>query len=164
MGSIRLHPIKGVNPHLTYCVRCGESAEIVLLGAHDYKDICRHCGLIMVGGKDYHKPKCAKCGNDNWKREKIDGHEKIYMGLCSNCEEQIKIVRGGGVFFKCKLCGVEGAIRKNEYTDEVRRVAGISAPDPVGVEMEHCSEHLGFTDDPYGDLVFITRREGEVWL
>jgi len=57
-------------------------------------------------------------------------------GLCDACKEQIQIVKDGGVFFKCKDCGANGAIKKDApLAKAVRKQMGIEAPEPCGVEF-----------------------------
>ena len=133
--SLRLHKTKGLNPRLTYCPRChGEGPEIILVGAHDGVYECTACGMMHIG-----KPKkgeCAKCGSTVVFSRKLGENERLPGSLCKGCEEQIQVVRDGGIFFKCKDCGAIGAIKKNaELAKKVRERTGVEAPEPCGVEF-----------------------------
>lgn len=145
-GSITLHPKKGVNPHLTYCPRCGgEGRELVLLGNHDCKTLCEHCGTMNFGTRK--GGTCGKCGKKmyNSKTEEIGDHEKLPGSLCEKCEKEIEqhdqIVAEGGVYFRCRDCKKNGVIRKSDFADAVRRAHGLTEPKedgafpPCGVEF-----------------------------
>jgi len=103
--SIRLHPKLGVNPHLTYCPRCGgEGRDIVLIGARDYIDRCCECDMHLIGGG-----RCPKHPGRRTERvRKIEEHEKLPGSMCEACEadqaRQEAEVVAGGVYFRC---GVE---------------------------------------------------------
>ncbi len=137
MSGIRLHPTKGVNPHLGVCPRCGgDNGEIALVGANDGIYVCHRCKQRHVG-----RPKeCAQCGHwDFTKTGELGENERIPTGLCKSCETEVaehkKVVASGGVYFKCSDCGVSGAIRPNAFTEAVRKQAGVATPAPVGVEF-----------------------------
>ena len=64
------HNTKGVNPKLTYCPRCGDDAEeLMLLGALDGKyecntcneEIAQHKAVVDAGGIYW---KCEDCNNN----------------------------------------------------------------------------------------------------
>lgn len=134
--TIRLHSKLGVNPHLTYCPRCGgETNEIALLGTTNKVYICN------LGHRSIGYPKNGKCPECNaivsFERE-IEERERIPGGLCDNCQEQIKEVKKGGIFFRCK-CGTEGVIKAGHpLAEAVRKQLKVKAPKPCGVELETC--------------------------
>jgi len=138
--GIRIHPEKGLNPHMGMCPRCGEeNGEVILVGAEDGVYECRSCNLIHYG-----RPtggKCAKCGERVGVRTRVleDG-EKIPTGLCDECkakdEEVRKVVAEGGVYWKCAECHSQGALRgTSELAKAVRKTSKIPAPKPVGIEF-----------------------------
>lgn len=134
--SLLLHKEKGVNPHLTYCPRCGgESPEIVLLGAHDKIYKCTSCGMNHIG---YPKgKKCQKCGSRVEFDRNVEEGERLPGGLCKGCEEQVEAVKAGGIFFKCKDCSAIGAIKADApIAQSVREQMGIQPPDPCGIEFD----------------------------
>lgn len=139
MSSITLHKEKGVNPHLTFCQRCGgEAPSIVLIGNKDYIDICNSCGMRHYGGAD--KRTCQGCGTKySFKREKMKEGERLPGGLCDACEKEVAehkaIVASGGAYFKCADCGVEGVIKANDFTASVREANGLDDTEPFGVEF-----------------------------
>ena len=103
--------------HLDVCANCGESVGVVL---------GMRSGMVL-------------------KREDgsaIEEHEKVSTGgLCDPCaklqEEQKTIVDAGGIYFKCRDCGSEGAIRKTaSICADVRAKLDIPAPEPCGVEFD----------------------------
>lgn len=146
MGSIILHPQKGINPHLTVCQRCGQAYGIALLGNRDNRRICR-CGCTNYGARG--SDKCGKCGEQLFdaKVEPIREHEDLPGGLCTECEKEVtehaKIVAEGGVYFRCAQCGRQGVIKANEFAAEVRKHLKTPTPKPCGVEFQKCEEHGG---------------------
>lgn len=89
--NIRLHPTKGVNPKICTCPICGESSSLVLLGAHDYSDLCPACGVRVYGGISMSRP--CRCGETNGiDREPIDERQSHIpvLDLCSRCDEKIQ--------------------------------------------------------------------------
>lgn len=150
MSSINLSKEKGLNPRLTYCTRCGgDAGEIVLLGDREYKIKCSNCDCWNFGAK--FSDTCGKCKQTlrGGSRERIEDDEKLpSSNLCDECVKEIQkyknIVTEGGVYFRCKQCGSEGVIKgESEYAKHAREYAKIFPPDPMGIEMENCSEHGG---------------------
>jgi hypothetical protein len=142
-GSIMLHPTLGINPHLTFCQRCGGDAEdVLMLGIKNYVDKCASCGCEHYGGSDK-QGECMRCGSHNLQRRTIGDTEKLPVPACAKCREMIeacnKAVEDGGVFWKCAGCGSEGAVVKDsELAIAARNYSGIEAPDPVGIEVNDC--------------------------
>lgn len=139
---LRLHPTKGVNPHLTYCRRCGvDAGEIILLGTNDRVLECSVCHLKLIGGGKCPEHPSAYTPFDRV----IDEHERLpAIEPCDACKAEImlhkSIVAEGGVYWKCPD-GHEGVIKATApLAKQVRDSAGIQAPDPVGIEftIEQC--------------------------
>ncbi len=140
--SIKLHPKKGLAPHLTFCPRCHkEGQEIVLMGAKNFVSICPSCQGRHFGGS---QGKCHFCGDSMYgaQRRELDDFERIPGELCLSCQQEEKkhreIVEAGGIYWKCK-CGAFGVMTK-EYplAAKVREAANVSAPNPIGLEVENC--------------------------
>ena len=140
MSGIELDPVKGVNPKLCYCPRCGgESPELVLVGKRDYVDICLKCNMHAFGGKP-RGGKCPSCKtNVGWRRRKLEDGERLPGGPCKSCKDEIdehdSIVRAGGVFWRCVDCKQGGVIRKNDFATAVRDEHGLTNGEPCGVEF-----------------------------
>jgi hypothetical protein len=64
MGDvIYLHTEKGVNPHLTFCRRCGDTGpEIMMLGNRDSVTTCPACKTANYGSRP--SEKCGSCGSE----------------------------------------------------------------------------------------------------
>jgi hypothetical protein len=131
-----LHPVRGLNPHLACCSRCGkENGEVVLLGANDRKYECRDCGALNLG-----RATCGYCGSTRTQDVGvIVEHERIPTGFCEDCRKAVelhaKIVADGGVYFACEDCGTSGVIPPSRFASAIRHRAGISPPKPVGVKL-----------------------------
>lgn len=121
--TIRLHSTKGVNPHLTECVRCGREIGIILLGVHDHKYTCDKCKCVHYGG---YSSTCAHCKTKStFTKKEIGDSEKIPGGLCDSCEAKQKAcdeeVEAGGVYIRCEDCGMQGALgAEHPLSAEVR--------------------------------------------
>ena len=135
--SIQLHPEKGLNPHLTICPQCGKDGpELLLLGAVDKVYKCTTCNMTFIG-----KPqggRCPKCCVQVFFDRNIEEGERLPGGLCDDClelNEQVeKIVKEGGIHWKCKKCGSAGAIKAEApLAKAVREQLNIPPPDPCGV-------------------------------
>lgn len=137
--TILLHPKKGLNPRLTCCYHCGkETNEILLLGASDYTHKCS-CGINFIGKK---QDKCPRCNAFSNSSEIIGEYEKVASGLCDDCKKEIEtfkeIVEEGGAYWRCISCGRCGVIKKNEFTDNLRKEKNIPIPNPIGVKFDKC--------------------------
>ena len=170
MASLRLDKEKGVNPRLTFCAQCGEDAEeLILLGSQKHKYTCPDCNAVHFGRPDTDPSKknlrcCQKCGfgfGSNWAKDEIEEWEKLPASQpCKKCrdiaEEVNDVVKEGGVFWRCKSCGSNGAIRaESDFAKLVREKMEILAPEPVGVEFDKedcpvCSDNALSSD---GDMV-----------
>jgi len=140
-GSIQLHPTLGVNPKLTICTRCGKDGdELILIGAKEWLVQCDNCHIKIYGGGP-----CPSCKSTRVSRiRKIGEHERLpSTSPCKECRKELSVhaemVRQGGVFFKCKGCGVDGVVKPTaELAKLVRKKMAIAPPDPVGVELGTC--------------------------
>jgi hypothetical protein len=153
MSGITLDPKQGVNPHLTYCPRCGgESKELILIGNRKYKTLCSNCNTMNYGSRK--NEKCGRCKEQmfNAKQEEISEWEKLpATEPCDKCKEEIdqhrKIVAAGGVYVRCKTCNMKGvAIPESQAAKMTREAMKIQAPDPCGLEFENCEQHKEATD------------------
>ena len=145
---IHLDPVHGVNAHLCYCPRCGgESNELMLIGNRKRIYKCKACNTALIGFRQ-NEP-CGKCkdpGPHEFMKsieegDKLPGHEP-----CDSCKKEMEqhqaIVQAGGVFWKCNECNRQGVIKAESPISEiVRQKMGIKAPEPVGIEFEHCKQH-----------------------
>ena len=136
-NSISLHKIKGLNPHLSICYKCGkDNGEIILLGNNDSLNRCNNCDIQQIG-----RGKCTNCEANNWSFiRNIDEEEKLPWNLCKECESEKKeheaIVADGGIYWKCSNCNSNGVIKKTSpICQEVRRQMNIDLPNPCGVEF-----------------------------
>jgi len=130
MSSITLHRELGVNPRLTICPRCGgDGQELVLMGARNYKEVCRECGMVHYGGAERTTRNgtgrcCAKCKSYNLDRVEMTDGEKVIGDFCDKCKAEMQqfdeIFKAGGVAFKCTGCGTHGMIEGG--TDTARKV------------------------------------------
>lgn len=136
--SIRLHPEKGLAPHLTACPNCGkEGNEIVLLGIKNYKVTCNNCGLVGYGGFD--GGKCPKCqSHDISKRQELEDYDRVPLvcEACTKLQEQCdELVKNGGIYWKCSKCHSSGAIApKAELSIAVRKHMNVPTG-PCGVTL-----------------------------
>jgi len=141
--SITLHPDRGVNPRVTVCTGCGADIGVALLGVRDWQWKCG-CGAVNLGHQRCPPRKCESCGkrgvsqcswtNIGW----LPDTAKIPDGLCDACEarraECAAEVERGGVWWRCKTCGSEGAIKADHpLAKDVRATMGIEAPKACGV-------------------------------
>lgn len=134
-GSITLHKERGVNPRLTYCPRCRNDAnELLLLGDREYKDICQDCGMVHFGGAAIGRNgrRCQKCDSLRLKREEIAEHEKLPASdICDACKEEIKTLQGevavGGIYWRCVDCRAEGVLKAS--TDMAKAVREEQGPE-----------------------------------
>ena len=133
-SRLKLHPTKGVNPHIVVCYRCGgDTGELVLLGIHDSKDKCTGCGKLYIGTRKQAVACCEGSGGESLGH--IQQWEKLPGGPCDDCnaemEEHAEVVKAGGVYWRCEDCGRTGAIRHTSpFAQLVRDELGVKPPDP----------------------------------
>jgi len=156
-GNIPLHPKRGLDPHLTFCPRCGGDANDLTIGH------LRRVELIDNWGRSYDPKQYAYANRGEGTRRVIQELEKANRrfrdwqdvpegervpsnGPCDKCEAELvehkALVAAGGIYWNCNSCSQSGVIKaQSELAKAVRRHAGIEAPAPVGVQFETCDEH-----------------------
>jgi len=139
--SIPLHPEKGVNPHLTFCPRCGgEASELVLVGATDTIYECPQEHKILGRPKNNVCPTCGHATTFTVIR-KLEDHERLPARQpCDRCQTEMKefekVIAEGGIYIQCKDCGMKGVLKANHpLCAEVRGRMNIPTPGPIGVEL-----------------------------
>jgi len=145
-GSIPLHPKRGIDPHLTFCRRCGGDGPELVVG-HMKK--CEIDGKTFYSYPGYQARQLLKeQGYSEYAGTWVDLEDNEKMPSrtpCDACLKEIKlhkeVVAGGGVYWKCNQCHQRGVIKKSPFSDNVRAVGKIEAPAPMGVEFDHCNEH-----------------------
>ncbi len=151
---IPLDPEKGLDPHLTYCPRCGGEANELTIGAVRKAKLPNGQWVYASRNRlhEVRKELEKQYGYLNLKWEPLDEYEKVPASdVCDKCKEELAtfddVIKSGGVYFKCKECGATGVIKYNdgtkEFCDAVRKTAGVPFGRPVGVELEKCEEHGG---------------------
>ena len=150
---MRLHKEKGLNPHKTFCPKCGkESDELILLGAVDYKYECSSCGRMHIG-----RPKSGvcSCGMTLGKGILIGDFEVLPASdFCDACQEELLYFKAevmkGEVFWKCDTCGNSGVIVAGfKLAVLIRKELRIEPPGLCGID---------FTDDANGMCPVCNKR------
>lgn len=142
MGLI-LHREKGVNPHLTYCRRCGGDAnEIMLVGMHDGKYQCDICKMMHYGYPSRGRCQNKECGAFQVTKIGVleDGEKLPAHDPCDSCKKEIAehkaVVADGGVYWHCTK-GHRGVLRaSSDLSKLVREKMQIAPPAPCGVEFD----------------------------
>lgn len=146
-GTIPLHKDRGLDPHLTYCQRCGGDVEELTIG--EVKEITLPDGRkTYVNRGKVHKV-CKKLGYSPYECtiRNIEDHERLPASQpCNKCQKELEtfdnIVKEGGVYFKCTEWGSTGVIKADtEFAKAVRKTSKVEAPDPIGIEFTKCIEH-----------------------
>ena len=137
--SIMMHPKLGANIRMCFCPRCGgDSPSLCFAGSANFKTECTSCHTTNYGSSP--RDKCGACKEIiGGKRIELTEFERVPGELCEDCEEQIEVVKAGGIFFRCEL-GCLGAIKASEQTAQFRSEHGIAAPKPVAIQFttEQC--------------------------
>lgn len=116
--TLTLHPEKGLNPRLTFCPRCGnDTDEIILLGA-------------------------SKAFGDVADYERIPALE-----FCNTCKEELALfeaeVAKGGVYWRCSTCRNSGVFTSDSLiAKKVRDISGIKSPKPCGIDFTNDRKDL----------------------
>lgn len=154
--NIQLHPEKGVNPRVTVCMRCNEDVGVALLGRHDSVYQCNHCDIMNIGGKPK-GDRCDSCKNHGFTFvRKLEDWERLPVDICTKCQEAQEAidlaVREGGIYWQCKDCESNGALKaSSKLASVVRKKMGIEAPNPVGVEFSKEEQCPVCSDDAVGE-------------
>lgn len=142
--NIYLHPERGLDPHMCKCPRCGADSGVTVGRVYKAKS---SKGLIYANTQNRHK--MSQQLNEMLTWLPVDEHESIPI-LCGSCEQEmaeIAAVATTGAAFRCTECGIEGAIRKSEFTNFVRQRTATPEFETCGLEFNACHEHneLGIT-------------------
>jgi rubrerythrin len=158
--SVLLSKKHGLNPTMALCRLCEkETGEILLLGkSNEYK--CPSCGFVLYGRLTPKDKICTRCGGQ-LELIAVDVAAPMQLrsiGLCEECaakrEEHTALVRQGGIYWRCQICGSSGVIRPGtEFALMVRHKTQIVAPNPVGVDFTSeecpvCQGKIGENDGP----------------
>lgn len=151
-NNIILDKELGINCRMTICPRCGgDGGALAILGNKNYVATCTVCKAQVFGTSRRHKDKCPKCPNREFTTRRLYDYEKIPV-ICGACEDELatfdKIIKEGGLPFKCSECGCSGVLRKSDFTDNFRKMAFDAGhindiTDVVGVNFTACVEHAG---------------------
>lgn len=151
MSQIPLHPDRALDPHLTFCPRCGGEGRGLTIGhlkkaeVEPGKYVYANRGKTTQTRRDLEKQ--GYHGYLSW--EDVDEHEKVPDNdVCAACESELKEWEGeiarGGIYWQCKSCSLRGVIKHNApVCDLVRTEMGIDKPAPCGIEFDKCEEHGG---------------------
>lgn len=154
MSTIPLHKDRGLDPHMTFCRRCGEVAEELTVGELRKAEIngqwvYANRGRTHEAKMALIKQKLLNYGDTLHWQEVMEGERVPAQAFCNKCEEELEqwkmFVGAGGLYFKCKECGATGVIKYTDTSkamcDEVREKLGVPAPEPAGVEFDTCDQH-----------------------
>jgi hypothetical protein len=136
--KIFLHPTRGVDPHLCVCPRCGADSGLTLGRTYKAKS---SKGWVYASSQA--RGRVARQIGEHLHWQELTEHEKVPT-LCKECEEhmaEIAAVAHTGAAFRCTECGIEGAIRKSEFSDYIRSKTGVADLEPCGIEFIKCEEH-----------------------
>ena len=151
MESIPLHPTRGLDPHLTFCPRCGKEGSNLAIGriqvahTHGEPDEIITCWSYGTGAQV--KAALDAAGIYNYDtREAREGERLPDIEPCDACQTEITrhrdLVAAGGVHFRCTQCNRHGVIKgDSDFAQEVRAAHKLPAPDPMGVEFANCNQH-----------------------
>lgn len=148
--KIILHPKLGLNPRRTVCNKCGNDGEaILLLGIGNYVATCSKCAMVTYGVTRNYRKKCLRCGNSKYNIRELKPSEKIPT-ICNKCSAEIekfsKMLKEGGLPFRCAECGLSGIAPDSDYVRKYRKRAlqeGLikNINDSFGIEFSTCKEH-----------------------
>ena len=167
MSAIPLHPERGLDPHMLFCPRCGGEGSGLTVG--------RLMVATLPDGTQMYYPFGQKsralqdAGLDRYTsvetREVEEGEKVPDSAPCDECQKELElhktVVAAGGVYFRCTECKQEGVVKKNPFADHVRKIHGIEAPAPCGVEFTKCEEHGGKPDEEFLRVVRVELLLGQ---
>ncbi len=142
---IPLHPERGLDPHLTFCTRCGGDTNELTIGVVFKAETADGKKLYANRGQTYKLEKKLNIPlHLEW--TEVGEREKVpAAGYCDTCTKDLKaqqeMVKAGGIYFRCITCGLNGSLKKNEYTDRIRAHLKIYAPDPCVLQFDKCKDH-----------------------
>lgn len=145
MTNIPLNSEGGIEPHLTFCPRCGgETNELTLGVVFKGKDRQGRWHYYNQGQRRRVEKKLGEILSDV---QHVEEHERVPASQpCPACQKEMREfaaeVEAGGVYFRCAECGAMGVVKGGtEFAAAVREAHGIPAPEPCGVEFNKCEEH-----------------------
>lgn len=149
--NIPLSKERGIDPHLTCCVECGQDTNGLTLGViMEGKDTDGNLHYTQRGSthkytKDLYRNSPFALSID-W-NELTDTNKRIPMGLCTECEElhamALQALEDGAIYFNCDCCDITGMLKgESELAIAVRKQQNIPAPEPVGVTFDSCDQHI----------------------
>lgn len=151
MSMIPLHPTRALDPHLTYCPRCGGDTDEITVG-HLWK-VKTSKGWLYFNRGELRKALVSAGFNAHAYNltDAIDVKENERVPsptLCNNCQKEMvefkKEVEAGGVYFRCTKCLTHGVIKAGTtMAVAVREAHGIPAPGECGIEFDDCTQHGG---------------------
>ena len=142
-----LHKEKGVNPFLTCCYRCGgDTPTLLLVGVYDKVYRCGSCDRKQIGGGARGCERVIdgqRCRGVLVYESTLKDGEKIPLDLCDACDKECaewdRIVKDGGIYWKCDGCKRSGVVRGgSEFSQLVRERSKVAAPDPIGFQAATC--------------------------
>ena len=145
--SIPLHKTRGLDPHLMTCPRCGGDTNGLTIGKTVVATLPDGRQMYYTAGQRAQALKSAGLPNySQLEVRDVEENARVPDSVpCAKCMAEINLLKAtvaaGGVYWRCKECGQEGAIKKSEFADNIREKSGIAAPDPVGAEFEKCEQH-----------------------
>jgi rubrerythrin len=114
----------------------------MLIGTSEGVYKCSLCGMTHFGYPRRGVCQAKGCHANVTKERTLEDNEKLpATQFCDDCKKEVaehaEVVKGGGIYWKCKDCNSEGVIRaESELAIKVRKQAGIEPPDPVGFEWD----------------------------
>jgi len=160
--QIPIHPERGLDPHLTFCPRCGGETNGLTIGVIRKAEIPN--GQLVY----------AQRGSEQKMRKRlleqgmISDHERLDWrelgenervpdsSVCEQCKTELTdwadLVKQGGCYFKCNQCGCNGVINPgSEMAAAVRKATGKPPPQPCGVAFETCDSHKATIEEETDD-------------
>jgi hypothetical protein len=154
--DIPLDPEKGLDPHMCYCMRCGNDTNSLTVGALRKATLSDGRVVYAQRGAGQRKTRADlhKQGiNERLEWKELDEREKVPdPNFCDSCREELQkwadIVREGGVYFRCKECSANGVIYGDtDVARATRESLDVQAPDPCGFEFSSCEQHENLVED-----------------
>jgi len=147
MSQIPISEKGGIEPHLTFCTRCGGETQELTIGVVFEATLHDGRKLYYNRGQQRQALRSAKLDrSDVASTRHVEENEKLPASQpCKSCMDELKehaeIVKAGGIYWKCGDCGQSGVIKKTKFADMIRKAHKIEAPKSCGVEFVKCKEH-----------------------
>ena len=145
---------KGLEQHLLFCPICGGETDGMTIGVllkatlPDGRTTFANRGETPKANRALAKEGLINRGERLSWIVVPEGEKAPDSRPCKSCrdnfDEQEKVVKEGGAYFKCKGCNITGAvIASSKLAQAVRKESGILPPEPVGYEFQKCEDHNG---------------------